>query len=202
VPENTFLVNPPNILTRSSEIFYNEFYRNNKILDILPLRRILLSYILLFSTISISVESKDTSIIKFVKQAEIDNKIPNGLLLAIIQVESQARSYAVNVAGKAYYFKTKEDAERFINNKLKAGHKNISIGCSQILYAVHKRNFKNSVSEMLDPKNNIQYSAKLLKKLYNKHKNWEMAVRRYHSSTFGKSTKYCSKVEKKLGRSI
>ena len=51
----------------------------------------------------------------------------------------------------------------------------------QISLKYHGENFE-SFNQLLDPVNNIQYAAKYLRSLYTKHKTWNEAISRYHSS--------------------
>lgn len=51
----------------------------------------------------------------------------------------------------------------------------------QVNHYYHRKNF-DSVEAMLDPEANIQYAAKLLKKLKQDNGSWTMAVALYHAS--------------------
>ena len=47
----------------------------------------------------------------------------------------------------------------------------------------------------MDPINNIQYAAKYLRSLYTKHKTWNEAISRYHSSIPKRKKRYLKKVQ-------
>ena len=51
----------------------------------------------------------------------------------------------------------------------------------QINYKFHGHNFKN-LDHILNPEENVKYAAEFLKKLFKKHKSWNEAISRYHSS--------------------
>ena len=63
----------------------------------------------------------------------------------------------------------------------------------QISMKYHAHQFK-SLDEIIDPENNVKYAAKFLKKLFSKHKRWNEAISRYHSSEPQKKKKYLKRV--------
>ncbi len=56
----------------------------------------------------------------------------------------------------------------------------IDIGCMQINYRWHGKNFA-SVTEMFDPAHNVDYAARFLKELKTREKTWTLAVARYNA---------------------
>ncbi len=76
---------------------------------------------------------------------------------------------------------------------LDKGVTNIDIGLLQINWRFHGKHFKN-ISEILDTKNNIDYAASFLRKLYNIHGSWREAVRYYHSARPEHHRKYSRKI--------
>ena len=58
----------------------------------------------------------------------------------------------------------------------------------------HINEFKN-LNNILDPEHNVKYAAKFLKSLYKKHKRWNEAISRYHSSKPQKKEKYLKKLK-------
>ncbi len=108
--------------------------------------------------------------------------IPHKLLWAIARVESKERPWAVYARGRSHFFSSKESAVAHVE-KLKAkGAKNINVGCMQINLQSHGGKFK-TLSEAFMPYTNIEYAAKLMKRLYNQYGSWEEAVRYYHSAS-------------------
>ncbi|MDR0329143.1 MAG: lytic transglycosylase domain-containing protein [Rickettsia sp.] len=128
-----------------------------------------------------------------ISTVEKEHNIPSGLLKAIAEVESEMKVYAVNLGGKAFIAKSKAEASKNVLSYLRKGHTNIDIGVMQINWYWHKRHF-SSLDEMLTPKNNVKYAAKLLTDLYLQHGDWQKAVRLYHSAKPYHHKQYSRKV--------
>ena len=93
--------------------------------------------------------------------------------------------------GKSIYFDAKEDVINYLEkNKDK---KSIDVGCMQINTKYHMSNFSN-FAQMIEPKENVKYAAIFLSKLFKRHKSWNEAISRYHSSNPHKQKKYLKKV--------
>ena len=128
-------------------------------------------------------------------------KIPNKLLTSISLVESGLKKgkdfvswpWTLNVSGKSKFFKSKEETLNYLKKNYNK-KKNIDVGCMQISLKYHGKNFKN-FNQILDPKNNVEYAAKFLRSLYSKHKTWNEAISRYHSSKPKRKIKYLKKVQ-------
>ncbi|MDP2193320.1 MAG: transglycosylase SLT domain-containing protein [Alphaproteobacteria bacterium] len=133
--------------------------------------------------------------IDLIQQVEAELGLPNNLLHAVGVVESQLHPYAVHARGKAYYFEDKAKAVHFIENLRKQGLKNFDVGCMQINYLAHGKNFA-SLEDMLDPHTNIMYAGKLLKAFKARFKNWEKAVKYYHTANPTYNTGYHARVYK------
>ncbi len=128
-------------------------------------------------------------------------KIPNKLLTSISLVESGLKRgenfvswpWTLNVSGKSKFFESKDETISFLKNNYNK-KKNIDVGCMQISLKYHGENFE-SFNQLLDPINNIQYAAKYLRSLYTKHKTWNEAISRYHSSIPKRKKRYLKKVQ-------
>ena len=142
-----------------------------------------------------AAETEESKIQKIISKEEKNKGIPHGILNSIAAVESKHKPYAVNARKKAHNFQTKEEAVKFVNATIDSGCKNISVGCLQLHYDSHKKNFK-SLNAMLTPEENVAYAAALLKKLYDKYGTWEMAIRMYNSNKPKYNKPYYSKVMK------
>jgi soluble lytic murein transglycosylase-like protein len=125
--------------------------------------------------------------------AEIQHKIPEGLLAAIAKVESGNRAYAVNLGGRPVYSSSFAQAVSAAKAQIRSGKRNIDLGVMQLNYRWHGKQFSN-IEAMLTPKNNINYAAGLLQSLYKQHGNWQKAIRHYHSANLEHSRKYSRKV--------
>lgn len=130
---------------------------------------------------------------KLISLVEKEYNIPNGLLKAIAEVESELNPYSVNVNGSPFIAKSKDHASKIISSYLNKGYTNIDVGVMQINMRFHGKHFI-SIEEMLVPKTNIKYAAKLLTELYLKYGNWQKAVRFYHSAKPHYHNQYSRKV--------
>ncbi|CAO5683113.1 MAG: hypothetical protein HEEMFOPI_00850 [Holosporales bacterium] len=116
-----------------------------------------------------------------IKNLEKTYGIPDNLLYAIAHVESKIHPWAVNAQGKSRFFQTKDQAVHFAQSLKRKNVKNIGVGCMQINLSSHGKKFK-SLSDAFDPHQNIAYSAKFLKSLYDRFGSWERAVEFYHTA--------------------
>ncbi len=136
---------------------------------------------------------------QLIQTTERQYGIPSGLLAAIAQVESGMNAHAINVSGKSSVASGIYEASDLIANARDKGISNIDVGVMQINYRWHANGFANT-QEMLNPKRNIEYAAKLLKSLKAKHGTWYEAVKYYHSAKPEHHKKYSRKVVMQWGR--
>lgn len=106
--------------------------------------------------------------------------IPTGLLKAVSKIESEYNPLALNDGLETHRFKTKEEVIDRISYLIEIGRTNFDIGCMQINYRWHGKNF-TSPEEMLDVTWNVRYAASLIAGLYKDHGSWQAAIRHYHS---------------------
>lgn len=129
--------------------------------------------------------------------------IPNHLVKAISTQESgrqhKANSKAtpwpwtINVSGKGYFFPTKRSAVRAVQSLQARGVAMIDVGCMQINLRYHPDAFSN-LDQAFEPKYNIDYGARFLRGLYDRHGSWQKAVAQYHSASDVRGRSYASKV--------
>lgn len=101
------------------------------------------------------------------------------LLLAIAKTESNFSPFAVNIQGKGYFPKSKEEALTLAKHALQAG-KSFDVGLMQINVWWLKR-YNISLETALDPQNNIILGAFVLKNEINRYGlNWK-AIASYHT---------------------
>ena len=129
---------------------------------------------------NISIASASTECLTAITKYEQLYKIPTGLLKAVSKVESEYNPLALNDGLTAHNFKTKHEVINRINYLVDIGKTNFDIGCMQINYYWHGKNF-TSVEEILDVSWNVRYAAALIYGLYKDHGTWQAAVRYYHS---------------------
>ena len=116
--------------------------------------------------------------------------VPYHVLLAITLIETGQRRdgdvrpwpWATNSSGDSRWFDTLAEAEAHVQGLLDQGLTNVDLGCFQLNYRWHARNFA-SVSDMLDPGLNADYAARFLRDLQTRTGDWGSAAAAYHSST-------------------
>lgn len=108
-------------------------------------------------------------------------------------------AHAINVSGKSIIASSSHEAFSLIDNARDNGISNIDVGVMQINYRWHADGFANT-QEMLNPKRNIEYAAKLLKSLKARHGTWYEAVKYYHSVKPEHHKQYSRKVVMQWGR--
>ena len=100
------------------------------------------------------------------RRAPAAQSVPEGVLHAISLTETgRARNgrlrpwpWAINREGKGYWFATREEALAFARESVAAGRTSFDVGCFQINYFWHGRNFP-SLESMFDPDTGADYAA-------------------------------------------
>ncbi len=110
--------------------------------------------------------------------------VPLGVLYAVGMTETGKKGslhpYALNVEGKTIFTKSAAAAMVAFTKARKSGAKLIDLGCMQINHHYHGDKFA-SPAAMLDPRTNVVYAAKFLRRLRAREGSWTMAVARYHA---------------------
>jgi glutaminase len=96
-------------------------------------------------------------------------------------VKGRLHPYALNVEGTTIITHSAAEAMNVFSTAKTRGKKLIDLGCMQVNYHYHGTHFA-SAAEMLEPRKNIVYAARLLKSLYDDSGNWASAVALYHAS--------------------
>ena len=117
-------------------------------------------------------------------QAASKYKVPLGILYAVglteTGIKGNLHAYALNLEGTTVYSLNKEQAIERFHTARAAGMKLIDVGCMQINYHFHRGSF-SSVSDMLNPRRNVDYAAKFLAELKEREGSWTLAVARYNA---------------------
>jgi len=110
--------------------------------------------------------------------------VPAGILYAVGLAETGRKgslhAYALNIEGRAVFARSRQEAIREFDRARRAGATLIDLGCMQINHRYHGDRFA-SVEQMLDPRRNVDYAARFLAELKQRHSTWSMAVARYHA---------------------
>ncbi len=110
--------------------------------------------------------------------------IPEGILYSVGLTETGRKGslhpFALNVEGKVLYPKSEREALIAFQRAEQGGARLIDLGCMQINHYYHGEHFA-SPAAMLEPRLNVEYAARFLKNLHDRHETWTMAVARYHA---------------------
>ena len=159
-----------------------------------------LTFFIIFLIAQVANAKQDFSCSYFTEKYSKIYNLPDKLLTSISLVESGIKKenkmiswpWTLNVSGKSKYFKNKEDVLFFLKDN--SQKKNIDVGCMQINLKYHEKQF-DSIESIIDPEKNVEYAAKFLKLLFKKHKRWNEAISRYHSSSPIRKKIYLRKVQ-------
>lgn len=126
--------------------------------------------------------------------------LPSLLVRAVMDVESSAHPWTVNVAGRDHYPRESEEALRLVNSALAKG-KSVDVGLMQInSYWVHK--FQLSPDVVLDPAVNLTIGAWILAQELKRYGNNWKGIGSYHTPASRnpvRAKKYAERVYKKMG---
>ncbi|MEP4294207.1 MAG: transglycosylase SLT domain-containing protein [Rhizobiaceae bacterium] len=111
-------------------------------------------------------------------------RVPIALLYAVGLAESGRKGklhpYALNVEGRAFFPRNQSEALRIFKRERAQGRNLIDLGCMQINHKYHASAFP-TLESMLNPRLNVDYSARFLRRLKDRHGTWSVAVARYHA---------------------
>lgn len=153
-------------------------------------RLVVVSCLILFSG-PVPVQATPSNLCVHAARAAAEQTgVPVGVMQAITLVETGQRRdgvvrpwpWAVNAAGEGQWFDTPGAAETRVQGLIDRGETNVDLGCFQLNYRWHARNFA-SIADMLDPDRNAEYAARYLAGLYARTGDWSSAAAAYHSAT-------------------
>lgn len=139
------------------------------------------------------IDATTTNCSKIIGHFEAKYGIPKHLMHAIARVESRCRPWAVHHNGSSHQFRQVKTALEF----LKTATGNIQVGCMQLDISSHGKRFKTT-EMMMTPYHNIEFAAKLLRRLYKRYGSWERAVSFYHAASPAAQKTYCRKIAAQL----
>lgn len=110
--------------------------------------------------------------------------VPTGVLHAVGLTETGRGGvlspYALNIDGVTVFPASAEAALRRFEQARSDGAKFVDMGCMQINHRFHAAAFP-STAAMLEPARNVDYAARFLKQLRDRHGGWTLAVARYNA---------------------
>lgn len=124
--------------------------------------------------------ASDGGCLAYIPAAEERYGIPDGVLLAIAEIESNLTPLALNVGGEVHVPATYEEAVPLLYREGEP-RTDLNIGCMQIHSAWHLDAVDGRPERFLSPDVNVDYAAQLLRRLYEITESWPEAVGRYHT---------------------
>ncbi len=124
----------------------------------------------------------DQGCANYIRFAELEYDIPEGLLMAIGVTESRLNPLALNHGGRTLQPASFDEAADLLVDGAGQPYQNMAIGCMQIFARFHLDEVDGDPELFLDPETNVDYAARLLLFLYRYTGNWRDAVGRYHTS--------------------
>ena len=161
-------------------------------------RNFIVFLLLVFTVLTPNMAGAKTMLDDFIFAGKHYDIAPQ-LLVAIAKTETSLNPWAVNVQGKGYFPKSKQEALK-IARKAYNERKSFDVGIMQI-NVWWLRKYGISLETAIEPQNNIIIGAFILKNEINKHGlNWK-AVASYHTPVHRNPTRgkyYAAKVVKNL----
>jgi hypothetical protein len=111
----------------------------------------------------------------------VDPKILTGIALNESAYNGRAWPWTLNVAGRGFFFRTREDAYRAIRTLIADGRSDFDVGLMQINWKYHSQRFA-SPWDALRPATNIHVAEDILNENYQKTHSAVKAVAYYHSA--------------------
>lgn len=134
--------------------------------------------------------------------------IPPQLLYAVAKVESNTQlnigfypwPWTLNVAGKPMRFNTQEQAcDAALRAISESGAKTVDIGLGQLNWGYNGKNYFRHPCDSLEPTQNLQVAARLLRSHYDSTGDWVEAAGRYHRPAGGAPAEaYRKRIRKRL----
>ncbi|NOE35577.1 transglycosylase SLT domain-containing protein [Ruegeria sp. HKCCD7318] len=141
------------------------------------------------------------------QRAALSEGVPLDVLRAISRVETGRTlaghfspwPWTINAEGQGYWFTTEDEAKAHVFKIFKAGARSFDVGCFQINYRWHGKDFR-SIDAGFDPDENASYAARFLKALYTELGTWPAAAGAYHSRTESLAKAYTGRFQAVLAQ--
>ncbi|WP_207476244.1 transglycosylase SLT domain-containing protein [Arenibaculum pallidiluteum] len=134
-------------------------------------------------------------------EAERQFELPSGLLLAVSLVETgmsgKPRPFAINHDGRSVSPESIDEARRHLRDGSGRLKSSLFVGCMQLSVTYHAHAFKPA-DRILDPRENVFYAARYLKRLRSEMGSWTKAIGRYQGGTRAQRVAYTCKIHEHL----
>jgi hypothetical protein len=129
----------------------------------------------------------------------VDPKILAGIALNESAYNGRAWPWTLNVAGRGFFFRTREDAYRAILYLISNGRSDFDIGLMQVNFGYHGKRFA-SPWDALAPATNIRVAEEILNENYRLTHSAVKAVAYYHSANPAPGREYIARFVKHLSQ--
>lgn len=129
----------------------------------------------------------------------VDPKILAGIALNESAYNGRAWPWTLNVAGRGFFFRTRDDAYRAVRYLISNGRSNFDIGLMQVNWGYHSKRFTNAW-DALAPATNIRVAEDILNENYRLTHSAVKAVAYYHSATPAPGREYLARFVKHLSQ--
>lgn len=103
-------------------------------------------------------------------------------------------AWSINAEGAGSWFDDAAEALAFAQDRIDQGRPNFDVGCFQLNYRWHGKNFP-SIVEMFDPLENARYAARFVRDLYAETGDWRRAAGAFHSKTPEHASRYLARFD-------
>lgn len=146
---------------------------------------------IVFAVLTIpSISRANESVPAGYRMIAAEHGIPQSVLFAVALTESGKQTgqagalrpwpWTLNVAGRGYFFDSRQAAWQALTAYLKEGKRSIDIGLMQVNWRYHKERL-GTPWQALDPYHNIRVGAGILQDCYTARQDWWGSVGCYHS---------------------
>lgn len=129
----------------------------------------------------------------------VDPKILAGIALNESAYYGRAWPWTLNVAGRGFFFRTREDAYRAVRYLISNGRSNFDVGIMQVNWGYHGKRFA-SAWDALAPATNIRVAEDILNENYRLTHSAVKAVAYYHSANPAPGREYLARFVKHLSQ--
>jgi hypothetical protein len=129
----------------------------------------------------------------------VDPKILTGIALNESAYNGRAWPWTLNVNGRGFFFRTREDAYRAVRYLISKGRSNFDVGIMQINWRYHSKRF-SSAWDALAPATNIRVAEDILNENYRLTHSAVKAVAYYHSANPAPGREYVARFVKHLSQ--
>lgn len=129
----------------------------------------------------------------------VDPKILAGIALNESAYNGRAWPWTLNVAGRGFFFRTREDAYRAVRYLISNGRSDFDVGILQINWRYHGKRFA-SPWDALAPATNIRVAENILNENYRLTHSAVKAVAYYHSANPAPGREYVARFVKHLSQ--